>query len=335
MDTKSLLADVNADIADIFSTKFEYAKTQYVPAADDQDLSHDRAAVKRGKELETCVLYVDIRDSVKLSQTLGPVNMGKVYTAFAKSVIKAGRDHGGHTRNIIGDRVMIVFPAKDCFANAVNCAVTINHIVSLVMAPKMTGLNFRCGIGIDYGLMKVIKVGVPRKDKEREPNRSLVWAGEPANIASRLTDLANKTDTRTLYRVKRNPFNPAAVQRYNDNKRRAALGMPAQNIPALPTYLKTVETAVLTEEEFANSFATYDHADGYFTTGGHMLSFERIPDTVQYPAILMTGRVMNGLIAEGLSQNLLPPEIDWYSFTEDIRDVEVKVFGRNVVWAFD
>jgi hypothetical protein len=54
-------------------------------------------------------------------------------------------------------------------------------------------VNISCGIGIDYGRMLVTKTGVRRHGNEQQNYRSLVWLGRPANIASKLTDLANKT----------------------------------------------------------------------------------------------------------------------------------------------
>ena len=60
---------------------------------------------------------MDIRNSVALTVKHQNQIMGRIYTAFTKAVLKIGRHHGGHTRNIIGDRVMIVFPTANCFTN--------------------------------------------------------------------------------------------------------------------------------------------------------------------------------------------------------------------------
>src|SRR5690606_1769140 len=60
---------------------------------------------------------------------------------------------------------------------------------------------FECGIGIDYGQMLITKAGAARRGAEREFYRSLVWLGRPANVASKLTDIANKSSTATEPRV--------------------------------------------------------------------------------------------------------------------------------------
>jgi adenylate cyclase len=48
------------------------------------------------------------------------------------------------------------------------------------------------GIGIDYGRMLAAKTGLRRHGSAQQSYRSLVWLGRPANLASKLTDQANK-----------------------------------------------------------------------------------------------------------------------------------------------
>src|SRR5690606_3839487 len=103
-------------------------------------------------------------------------------------------------------RVMVVFPSENCYKNAVDCAITINHVCNEVLNKKFKEVDFKCGIGVDYGELKVIKVGTPKKGEEAFENRGLVWTGYPANLASRLTDIANKNLDETYYEVKRNPL---------------------------------------------------------------------------------------------------------------------------------
>jgi class 3 adenylate cyclase len=192
MAISNLIQEIHTDVDDVIQTQFEYSSTNLVPYRSDNFLTFERNVTKRGKILSTCVLYVDIRDSVELTKKHESLTMGKIYTAFSKAVIKAAKHYSGHIRNIIGDRIMIVFPSSNCFTNAVDCAITINHIAKFVINTAFTNVNFKCGIGIDYGDLKIIKVGIQRRGHEGIENRSLVWAGHPANIASRLTDVANK-----------------------------------------------------------------------------------------------------------------------------------------------
>lgn len=192
INAKKIIDQVADEVKDIFETEFEFPETETVPNVDDTDLTYANGDTKKGKEITTCVLFVDIRNSVALNNEAYTKTMGRIYTAFTKTVLRAAAHCGGYVRNIIGDRVMVVFPQDNCFQNAVDCAITINHIAKYVINPKVKGHDFHCGIGIDYGTMRCIKVGVEKHGTENSDNKNLVWIGRPANMASRLCDCANK-----------------------------------------------------------------------------------------------------------------------------------------------
>lgn len=333
MSVKSIISEIETDVSDVIGTQFTYANTAEVPSANDPALSYERFKEKRGKILETCVLYVDIRDSVALTEKHKSITMGRIYTAFTKAVIKAGREHGGHTRNIIGDRVMIVFPKANCFTNAINCAITINYIAQKILNVKFTGVDFKCGIGIDYGELKIIKVGIQRNGTEGPQNKGLVWAGYPANIASRLTDMANKTVSEYYYSVVRNPITPRAIKSPFDGLLNwPGLVSRSTYDPTAQFYLNTTETVELTETEFAQSFAMYsDPKMGHFTTGGKMISFERKEKKITYPAILVTEKVYKGLLSENPAADIAKSHF-WTEQKQKIRNVDNKVFGSNMLW---
>lgn len=202
MNRKALMDAVKTKLNNIQNTPLDFSPTKEVPSIDDNELTFERGKTKGGESIKTCVLYVDIRNSVRLNEEKQTTTMAKIYSAFAKCVLMAAREEGGYVRNVIGDRVMILFPEEDCFTKAVDCAYTINHISTLINK-KFNNVEFKCGIGVDYGMMKVIKVGLDRRDDEKEENRALVWVGYPANYASRLTDVANKNFNETFYSMVR------------------------------------------------------------------------------------------------------------------------------------
>jgi len=188
---QGMISEIEEDILDLKDKGFVFVNTTDVPSRDDSSFTFERGEDKRGKEIYTCVLFVDIRNSVQLTKSHSSETMGRIYTIFSKSMLKLAKHHNGSVRNIIGDRVMIVFPSENCFLNAVNCAISINHIAASIDR-IFSDVNFKCGIGIDYGQLKVIKVGLHRRGTENVDNKNLVWTGYPANLASRLTDVANK-----------------------------------------------------------------------------------------------------------------------------------------------
>ena len=198
---KDLINPVSDEIDKIFSTDFTYTPTNTVPNVESNaDLTYSNGDEQKGLELTTCVLYVDIRNSVKINNEHYTHVKGRIYTSFVASVLRIAKYHHGYVRNIIGDRVMVVFEPKECFKNAVDCAVSINHVASKIIAAKIPG--FRVGIGIDYGTMKVYKVGIITTGVENAENKNLVWIGDPANFASRLTDVAGKPMAKK-YSIKR------------------------------------------------------------------------------------------------------------------------------------
>ncbi|SHN22264.1 Adenylate and Guanylate cyclase catalytic domain-containing protein [Chitinophaga sp. CF418] len=328
--------EIAADVDDLLRTKFEYSTTTSVPYDNDPGLSYEGGKTKWGKIIDTCVLYVDIRGSVNLNKDYPQVTISRLYTAFVKSVIKAGRLHGGHTRNIIGDRVMIVFDTKDCYTNAVSCAVSINHIADKVINEKFKGLYFKCGIGIDYGTMKVIKVGVPRRGNANAANRGLVWAGKPANMASRLTDLGNKTITETYYDVTIKPytqFGSRSLWDYvNLDPYPAGLSRPAPNSfgspgSMQPEYLDG-KTVSMSEAEFLRKIKM-DKGQLY-SDKDFVVHFEKKTRNSTYPPILITERVLTGFKAEGLRSDLYKAGYWRDEFT--VKDVDSRVFGQHFTW---
>lgn len=216
MPVKTILSEIENEVIDVKNRDFTYLETRIVPNRNDASLTYESGKDKKGKVIETCVLFVDMRNSVALTQRHHRLTMGKIYTAFTKAVLKLAKYHGGHTRNIIGDRVMIVFPTDNCFVNAIDCAISINHISSKVI-DKQFNVDFKCGIGIDYGKLHVIKVGIQRNGNENGENKGLVWVGHPANLASRLTDVANKTVEEKYFNVKWYPINPKHVNPFLQN----------------------------------------------------------------------------------------------------------------------
>jgi adenylate cyclase len=202
MNILALLQEINEEVNLTISSNFqiEVIETENVPSFDDSNITYynPTTKTKKCKRLESCVLYVDMRDSTKISASKRPETLAKIYSTFVSSMIQTARYFNGHVRNIIGDRVMVVYDRKNCFLNAVNTAVLMNSITQYILNKKIKDIDFRCGIGIDYGKMLVTKAGTVRHGAETEFYRSLVWLGKPANIASKLTDLANKTFVKNI-----------------------------------------------------------------------------------------------------------------------------------------
>ena len=169
-----------------------FTKTAIVPSVEDPDITFNRHDDRKGKELNTCVLFVDIRSSVQKNDKHRTKTLVNMYSSFVYGVLKIARTYNGHVRNIIGDRIMVVFDEVNCCDNAVSCAGAIHYFCKNKMSSILPNDSFRCGIGIHYGKMSVIEVGLQVPGKENSDYKNLIWIGEPANLASRLTDRAGK-----------------------------------------------------------------------------------------------------------------------------------------------
>lgn len=325
---KTKLQEIENDVIDVINTDFVYYIATEVPQRNDAQLTFESGVQKKGKVIKTCVLYVDIRNSVDLTVKHQNITMGKIYTAFTKAVLKVARHHNGHIRNIIGDRVMIVFPVEDCFKNAVDCAISINHIAQYIIKKQFKNVDFKCGIGIDYGDLRTIKVGIQRNGNENAENKGLVWAGYPANIASRLTDSANKIIKETYYEVVRNPIN------YLYNFGGLRLSPFSNPIPQeQPYYSDSIETVEMTSEQFAASISSIKPGELYMS-GGRFISFTKKEKVYNYPPILMTEDVYNGFKSNNPTRKDIV-ENYWKEQEHKIKNYNDKLFGGNVHWVIN
>jgi len=197
---KDYLQSIADEVKDIFAHDIETTKAFVVPGRDDVGLTFGRNQIKKGKLIETCVLFIDIRNSTIMSKNLkkDKAKLGKIYSAFIHSMVSIA-DEYGYVRNIIGDRVMVVFEPDNCFVDAINCAATM-YSTSYGILKKFSAIEtFKVGIGIDFGEMLILKTGIQKQHTEQSEYKNLVWVGDAANIASKLTDLANKEYNNPLY----------------------------------------------------------------------------------------------------------------------------------------
>lgn len=187
-----LQKELGGEVDGIITNNTIFKDVSTVPTIADNDLTFPRHENRKGKALKSCVLFVDIRDSVQKNKDHWTTTLSNMYSSFVYGVLRIAKEYNGHVRNIIGDRVMVVFDIDNCCDNAVRCAGSILFFCKTQMKKTMPHDTFRCGIGIHYGEMKVIKVGLTMQSDESGDYKNLVWIGEPANLASRLTDMAGK-----------------------------------------------------------------------------------------------------------------------------------------------
>lgn len=316
MARKDFFNTISSVIDDWKNTTFTFNAKNYVPGLDDTNLTYGNGEEKRGVEINTCVLFVDIRNSVQLTKDKQVRTMGKIYSVFTQCVLLAAQYDGGYVRNIIGDRVMVVFPPEDCFKKAVYCAITINHIASLINQ-KFDNFEFKCGIGVDYGKLSVMKVGIEKHGAENDDNKGLVWVGYPANFASRLTDCANKEFTDIYYKVDGEYYEINYFQT-------PPLGRPNG------FYRKTKN---YTAEEFANDILLNTTGQGIrLSTCRKVFSIQKCEDKFVYSNILLSDAVYQEYAKADSSADDVKNKW-WKKQTRKIRDVDFDVWGAGLTWS--
>lgn len=321
----NLLQDIIESTNDIINLDFQVIKNRkdYVPGYEDPSLSFERGKVKRSKTICTCVLYADIRNSTTLSHNHTQEDMSRLYTAFVKGLLKIADVHGGVVRNIIGDRVMIIFPEENCFKNAIDAAVSINTVSKYIINRLFTNLKFEVGVGIDYGEMMVIKAGIPKREPERTNYKNLIWIGKPANIASKLTDLANKKVETLIFKVTYYPLSLNWFLRRGEALKTSYGAVTSK-------YSSIVTTVSLSEKEFAARIGWSD-VTGVTYLGGKFVKFEKIKETTDDPPILMSEAVFDGY----KEQNPNDPSIINNHYTLQkikIKDYKGVIYGGDLHW---
>jgi len=289
---ENFLNEINQDIKDIFQYNIETSNAYVVPTRHDVNLTFPIGADKKGKLIETCVLMVDIRNSTKISRRLkkDKLRLGKIYSAFIYAMTRIA-DEYGYVRNIIGDRIMVVFEPKNCFIDALNCAAVMYTVGSRILS-KHTGLDeFNIGIGIDYGEMLVLKTGIQKKYHEQSEYKGLVWVGDTANTASKLCDFANKSYSSPLFKI---------VYEHSEF-RKIIKGSNVSYDPLIYMLLKKTDpeyefksiteskTTELNYEDFAKDIIVNN--DGWKYKGEKVTSFNITNRTGITAPILMSGKI--------------------------------------------
>jgi len=322
------LQEIKNSVNDIIKLGFEITRAQghYVPGYEDSSLSFESGKNKKAKTINTCVLYADIRDSTTLSHSHSHETMSRLYTAFVKSMLMIADEHNGVVRNIIGDRVMIVFPQDNCFQNALNAAVSIYTVATEIIDKQFTGLSFKCGIGIDYGEMTIIKAGLPKREPERTNYKNLIWIGKPANIASKLTDVAHKTIKKTFFKVSYNGYNFFGIHFPVFNIQ----GLPIASPASQSIYNSSISVDEIDELEFVKNI-TWDKSLGFSYAKGKFISFEKIErDYVEAP-ILFSEAVYSGFVSAYPNDPTIKQGF-WRKQQVALKDYTGQVYGGTVFW---
>lgn len=184
----SILDDIKANAENTFGQAWTVRNGVVVP--DPKEIKHSNDAVYFEK---ATILYADLDSSTDLVAGYKWTFSGEVYKTFLYAASRLIRGRGGAIVSYDGDRVMGIFTSKTQLDDAVSCALEINWAVKNILQSSLrksytTDFNLKHVIGIDQSEIRAARTGV-RGDND------LVWIGNSANLAAKLTALSAETPT--------------------------------------------------------------------------------------------------------------------------------------------
>lgn len=191
------LITVRARRLTIDGVKLEKASSQlgryFSPAVRDKISAADSGFLEPGGEEKiVTVLFCDIRDFTRLSETMSPQDVMQLLSDYHSRMVEAVFAFGGTLDKFIGDAVMATFGTPelrpDDAERATNAALAMRQaLVELNEERSANGLPLiRHGIGIHAGPAIVGNVGTPER-------LEYTVIGDTVNVASRIASACKTT----------------------------------------------------------------------------------------------------------------------------------------------
>ncbi len=152
-----------------YTEPFTVEETTIVPTTDYSKLTFGNKVLKA----ELTFLFVDIRKSSKIVDTLGFIGAARLYQSFHEITSKIIAKRNGQIRSFDGDRILGIFAGDRKNNNAVEAALNIRWAIQNILNPKLGSSPIAIGIGIDTGETLITKVGKSGGGN----NSDIVWVG--------------------------------------------------------------------------------------------------------------------------------------------------------------
>lgn len=162
-----------------------YLPGELAPVPSEDAFAHLRA----GRRIQVALLFVDIRESSLIGESMTPAELARFITAFRRRVTRGAAEHGGVIDKFIGDGALVLFgvptPTPADASRALACGRTLLALVDRWNQKRRPSPPVRIGVGVHCGEMFCGVVG-------DEGRLEFTVLGEPVNGAARL-EKANKT----------------------------------------------------------------------------------------------------------------------------------------------
>lgn len=163
-----------------------------------QDDLADANKIYKGK---VSMLFVDMRESTRMSEQYNPEQLVKIYRSYVRAVIQAVRYSDGVVRDFMGDGLLAAFVDGEEYKSGEKAvraaryiATAIDKILNPILDSQVAGFRISCGIGICTGSVMMTKVGMKgRESKEDIENEfGVAWIGDCTNYASKFSGIASR-----------------------------------------------------------------------------------------------------------------------------------------------
>lgn len=162
------------------------------------------------------VMFVDMRDSTKMTENLKEKEMTKIYKSLSKIVTYAASSNNGYIEQIQGDGYLCTFYDSRELAsggNAINAAIDIlTYIDCAYNEVADCNHQIQCGIGIRTGNIYVAKLGAKGKNNPHAP----AFPSIITNTSSKMCGAADGGeilfDDKTYHEIKNNSLKHLAKQ---------------------------------------------------------------------------------------------------------------------------
>lgn len=175
-----------------FNVRVFTEEVEKIPNVDDIP---GEGSAKWLKIKDVICVFVDMKNSTKLSASHHAGTTGRVYTLFTGTAVRLFKSFGASYIDIKGDGVFALFNAKEVHT-ALASAVSFKTFVKEEFTAKVTNktkVDTGVHIGIDQATLLVSKIGL-RKSVARGDIHNEVWAGKAVNMASKLSSLSDNDE---------------------------------------------------------------------------------------------------------------------------------------------
>ena len=157
----------------------------------DSLIEKDPGALLKGDSREVCILFLDIRDSTRLSERTSPEEIVRLLNFYFGIITNIIKKHGGFVNKFMGDGILAFFASSDqSVAQTVRAAMEIIQETETLnvngnFIPFVGDWHMRAGIGIHYGRVILGNIGSEKK-------MDFTIIGREVNIASRIEELTKE-----------------------------------------------------------------------------------------------------------------------------------------------